>query len=58
MLHNTCQIAGDDYVDHDNILETITAQELGQELGKKTRKWDSYEKWCSNKKCVKTIHRQ
>ena len=27
MLHNICQIAGDDYVDHDNILETIIAQE-------------------------------
>ena len=27
MLHNICQIAGDDYVDHGNILETIIAQE-------------------------------
>ena len=27
VLHNICQIAGDDYVDHGNILETIIAQE-------------------------------
>ena len=27
MLHNICQIARDDYVDHDNILETLIAQE-------------------------------
>ena len=26
VLRNICQIAGDDYVNHGNILETITAQ--------------------------------
>ena len=27
MLYSICQITGDNYVDHDNILETIIAQE-------------------------------
>ena len=27
VLHNICQIAGDHYVDHDDILETIIGQE-------------------------------
>ena len=41
VLFNICQIAGDDYVDHENILETIIAQEQRARTGHKGEKMTS-----------------